>query len=259
MTIGAANLVGGTLSVNKVVGGNVQQVQAVHPPGNRAGIHMGGLARHDVTWNDGAPVGYNLDSSVGPGKFFVYLFYVDTKDMGVVGFENLANLRNTRPDGRRQHRRQADSIDESRLGLPGLLGPTLVLGLLTVGGVSYLDRMTAPTRTPLATSASGVHQHLTTPARTLLGPLLASTPEANIRLEARASTETTAAEPGLPSGQKIMLDFQITDAHTGQPLAGLSPTASLESAVPPRSARYPLASRQVTFRRRRSTWPSPDL
>ena len=139
--------------------------------------------------------------------------------------------RNPRPDGR-QHRHQADSTDESRLGLPGLLGLTLALGLLAVGGVSYLDRVTAPTRMPLAASASGVHQHLTTPAPTLLGPLLASTPEVNVRLEARASTDTSAAEPGIPSGQKIMLDFQITDAHTGQPLAGLSPTASLESAVP---------------------------
>jgi hypothetical protein len=97
--VGVFNQVSGTLQGNKVVGGTLQQVQAIHPAGNRAGMHMGGLARYDVTWNDGAPVGYNLDSSVAPGKFFVYLYYVDTKDMGVVGFENLANLRNTRHHG----------------------------------------------------------------------------------------------------------------------------------------------------------------
>ena len=66
----------------------------------------------------------------------------------------------------------------------------------------------------------------------LPGPLLASTPEFNVRLEARASADDHTDEPGIPTGQKVMLDSQITDAHTGQPPAGLSPTGSLESSVP---------------------------
>src|SRR5919204_2746577 len=129
------------------------------------------------------------------------------------------------------HRRQPDPTSESGLGPLGLLGLTLVLGLLIVGAVSYFDRVIAPTRTPPAVSGSGAHQHLSTPARSLVGPLLANTPEVSVRLNARAATETVAAEPGIPAGEKIMLDFQITDAHTGQPLSGLSPSASLESSV----------------------------
>ncbi len=90
---------GENATVTNRVNGNLVSARATWSTGNRASIHMAGLARYEITRGDGSAVGYNYNTTVAPGESTLYRYYLDTADVGIINFQNLANVRGTRHHG----------------------------------------------------------------------------------------------------------------------------------------------------------------
>ncbi len=93
--VGAA----GTSTVTNSVGGVLHTVRPTWPNGDRASMHVSGLVRNLVTKSDGSAVGYNWDTTIGPGETIPLHYYVDTKNIGVANLSDYGNLRGSRHHG----------------------------------------------------------------------------------------------------------------------------------------------------------------
>ncbi|KAB7740627.1 hypothetical protein GA707_19210 [Nostocoides sp. F2B08] len=89
----------GTSHVANLVDGRPERVTPTWPAGNRASIHPSGLIRYSVIAGDGSAVGYNFDSTVGPGQKYTYKYLVDSRNIGVANLGDWGNLRTTRHHG----------------------------------------------------------------------------------------------------------------------------------------------------------------
>jgi hypothetical protein len=81
------------------------------PMGLRVSMHPG-MLRYDVRGSDGAAVGFNADSTVGPGDTTTYRWYADDVTPGEIGGANLTDFGDVR--GHRHHGLFAGLVVEPR-------------------------------------------------------------------------------------------------------------------------------------------------
>ncbi len=130
----------GTSTVtNRDRNGRLHTVRPTWPTGNRGSIHPSGLVRYDVLGGDGAAIGYNFDTTVGPGETIKYRHYIDNKNIGVATLADYGNLRTTRHHGAwgaliAEPRGSAHLTPADQTPLPGSAGDQAVIRFQDTGG-----------------------------------------------------------------------------------------------------------------------------
>jgi streptogramin lyase len=108
---------------------------------------------------------------------------------------------------------------------------SIVFALGTLGAVFALEGPTGAERARRDAVTAHQHVHAAATERTVLGPLLASSDNLTVRLDARIADADLVSDRAIPTGRKVILSFVLRDPATGTPLTGLSPAARLQPDI----------------------------